>query len=85
MGGLDDMLAHRNLTMVICAAALALTACGGGGGGETSDDKAPPGGNCRGEARAKRSPALRAAKSRWNGRRFRRYPVHGRPRGRGDE
>ena len=33
MGGLDDMLVHRNLTMVVCAAALALTACGGGGGG----------------------------------------------------
>ena len=32
MGGLDDMLVHRNLTTVVCAAALALTACGGGGG-----------------------------------------------------
>ena len=33
MGGLDDMLVHRNLTTVVCAAAFALTACGGGGGG----------------------------------------------------
>ena len=33
MGGLVDMLVYRNLTTVVCAAALALTACGGGGGG----------------------------------------------------
>ena len=45
MGGLDDMLVHRNLTAVVCAAALALTACGGGGGGGgggvVEDDNAP--------------------------------------------
>lgn len=46
MGGLDDMLVHRNLTMVTCAAALALAACGGGGGGGgggmvVEDDNAP--------------------------------------------
>ncbi len=44
MGGLDDMLVHRNLTMVVCAAALALTACGGGGSGGNrvvEDDNGP--------------------------------------------
>ena len=41
MGGLDDMLAHRNLTTAVCAAALALTACGGGGGGGGGGGNAP--------------------------------------------
>ena len=41
MGGLDDMLVHRNLTTVTCAATLALAACGGGGGGAVKDGNAP--------------------------------------------
>ena len=70
MGGIDDMLVHRNLTTVICAAALALTACGGGGGGGgggqvVEDDNAPTqeeiaAAKARGEAVAAALDAARA-------------------------
>ena len=63
------MLVHRNLTMVICAAALALAACGGGGGGGgtrvVEDDNAPTqeevaAAKARGEAVAAALDAARA-------------------------